>query len=48
VYNNMPPIGLGEATRLVPATGRKATAAARAGVREERYPEGAPTEGIEV
>ena len=31
VYNNMPPIGLGEATRLVPATGRKATAAARAG-----------------
>jgi hypothetical protein len=48
VYNNVPPIGLGEATRLVPATGRKATAAARAGIREESYPEGAPTEGIEV
>jgi hypothetical protein len=48
VYNNMPPIGLGTATSLVPAAGRKATAASRAGVREEPYPEGAPTEGIEV
>jgi hypothetical protein len=48
VYNNMPPIGLGEATSLVPAAGRKATAAGRAGIREEDYPEGAPTEGIEV
>jgi hypothetical protein len=48
VYNNMPAIGLGMATRLVPAAGRKATAASRAGVREERYPEGAPTTGIEV
>jgi hypothetical protein len=48
VYNNMPPIGLGEATRLVPAAGRKATAAGRVGLREESYPEGAPTEGIEV
>jgi hypothetical protein len=48
VYNNLPPIGLGEASRLVPATGRRATAAARAGVRDEPYPEGAPTEGIEI
>jgi hypothetical protein len=48
VYNNMPPIGLGAATRLVPAAGRKATAAGRAGLREEAYPDGAPTEGIEV
>ena len=48
VYNNMPPIGLGEATRLVPAAGRKATAASRAGVRDEPYPDGAPTEGIQI
>jgi len=48
VYNNMPPTGLGAATRLVPAAGRKATAASRAGLRDEPYPEGAPTEGIEV
>lgn len=48
VYNNMPPIGLGAATRLVPAAGRKATAAGRARMREESYPEGASTEGIEV
>jgi Domain of unknown function (DUF4188) len=48
VYNNMPPRGLGAATRLVPAAGRKATAASRAGIREEGYPEDAPTEGIEV
>jgi Domain of unknown function (DUF4188) len=48
VYNNMPPRGLGDATTLVPAAGRKATAASRAGVREEGYPAGAPTEGIEV
>jgi hypothetical protein len=48
VYNNLPPIGLGEASKLVPATGRRATAAARAGVRDEPYPEDAPTEGIEV
>jgi hypothetical protein len=48
VYNNMPAIGLGEATTLVPAAGRRATAAGRAGIREEAYPEGAPTERIEV
>jgi Domain of unknown function (DUF4188) len=48
IYNNMPPLGLGDATALVPAAGRKATAAGRAGIREEPYPEGAPTEGIEV
>lgn len=47
-YNNMPPIGLGMATSLVAAAGRKATAASRAGVRDEAYPEGAPTNGIEV
>jgi hypothetical protein len=35
VYNNMPPTGLGTATSLAPAAGRKATAAGRAGVREE-------------
>jgi len=44
----MPPIGLGEATDLVPAAGRNATAAGRAGIREEAYPEGAPTEEIQV
>ena len=48
IYNNMPPLGLGNATALIPAAGRRATAAGRAGVREEPYPEGAPTEGIEV
>jgi hypothetical protein len=48
VYNNMPPIGLGEATTLVAAAGRKATAASRAGVRDEPYPAGAPTEGIAI
>ena len=48
VYNNMPPTGLGEATALVPAAGRKATAASRVGVRDESYPEGAPTERIEL
>jgi Domain of unknown function (DUF4188) len=48
VYNNMPPIGLGAATSLVPAAGRKATAAGRAGIRQEPYPEEASTEGIEV
>ena len=48
VYNNMPPIGLGAATNLVPAVGRKATAARRAGVRDEAYPEDALTDGIQV
>ena len=48
VYNNMPPTGLGAATRLIPAAGRKATAAGRAGLRVEAYPEGAPTQGMEV
>jgi Domain of unknown function (DUF4188) len=48
IYNNMPPTGLGMATSLAPAAGRKATAASRAGVRDEPYPEGAPTEGIEI
>jgi hypothetical protein len=48
VYNNMPPIGLGMATSLVPAAGRKATAAGRAGIRDESYPAGAPTDRIEV
>jgi Domain of unknown function (DUF4188) len=33
VYNNMPPIGLGAVSRLIPAAGRKATAAGRAGIR---------------
>jgi hypothetical protein len=48
VYNNTPPLGLGKVTNLVPAAGRKATAASRAGLRDEPYPEEAPTEGIEV
>lgn len=48
VYNNMPPSGLGAATRLVPAAGRRATAAGRAGRREEPYPEEARTGGIET
>lgn len=48
VYNNMPPIGLGAATSLVPAAGRKATAASRAGIRQEPYPEDASAGGIEV
>jgi Domain of unknown function (DUF4188) len=48
VYNNMPPAGLGAATKLVPAAGRKATAASRAGVRDEAYPAEAGTERIEV
>jgi Domain of unknown function (DUF4188) len=48
VYNNMPALGLGAAARLVPAAGRKATAAGRAGIRDEPYPEGAPTGRIDV
>lgn len=48
VYNNMPPTGLGAATRLVAASGRKATAASRAGLREEPYPSDASAQGIEV
>ena len=48
VYNNMPPTGLGAFTKLVPAAGRKASAASRAGVRDEPYAEGAPTERIDV
>jgi hypothetical protein len=48
VYNNMPATGLGKVGKLVPAAGRKAAAASRAGVREESYAEGAPTEGIEI
>ncbi len=45
VYNHMPPVGLGEVTSLVPAAGRKATAASRAGVRDEPDPDEAPTDG---
>jgi hypothetical protein len=48
VYNNMPPTGLGAASKLVPAAGRKATAASRAGIREEEYPPDAATERISV
>ena len=44
----MPATGLGKVGTLVPAAGRKAAAASRAGVREEGYAEGAPTEGIEI
>ena len=48
VYNNMPPTGLGAVSKLVPAVGRKASAASRAKVREEVYPEEADAGGIEV
>lgn len=48
VYNNMPPTGLGAVAELVPATGRRAAAASRAGVREESYPADAPTGRIDV
>jgi fumigallin biosynthesis monooxygenase-like protein len=48
VYNNMPPSGLGAATKIVPATGRRASAASRARVRDEPYPVDAPTDGIEI
>ncbi len=49
VYGNMPPTGLGAVTKLVPASGRKSTAAKRAGIRDdEAYPEGAGSERIEV
>ncbi|MBI5946929.1 MAG: DUF4188 domain-containing protein [Chloroflexi bacterium] len=34
VYNNMPDYGLAKATKIVPAAGRKATAAGRLGYRE--------------
>lgn len=48
IYNNTPPTGLGTAATLVRAGGRKATAAGRAGIREETYPDGALTEQIQV
>jgi Domain of unknown function (DUF4188) len=48
VYNNMPPTGLGAVSKLVPAAGRKAAAASRAGVRDEAYPADAPTDRISV
>ncbi len=48
VYNNMPATGLGAASRLVPAAGRRASAASRAGRREEPYPADALTQRIEI
>ncbi len=48
VYNNVPPTGLGAATKLGPASGRKATAAGRAGIREGSYPEDALDPGISI
>jgi Domain of unknown function (DUF4188) len=48
VYNNMPAIGLGEATALVPAAGRRASAAGRAGIRDEGYAGGVPTDRIDT
>ena len=42
VYNNMPPDRSRRGVALVPAAGRKATAAGRAGIRDEPYPEGRP------
>jgi Domain of unknown function (DUF4188) len=48
VYNNMPPTGLGAISKLVPAAGRKAAAASRAGVSDERYPAEAISGRIEV
>jgi hypothetical protein len=43
----MPPTGLGTVATLVPAAGRKATAAGGAEVREAAYPDRAPAERIE-
>jgi hypothetical protein len=48
VYNNMPPTGLGAVAKLVPASGRKAAAASRAGVRDEPYPAAAISGSIEL
>jgi hypothetical protein len=48
IYNNMPPTSLSTVATLVPAAGRKATAASRAGLRDEAYPDGARTERIEA
>jgi Monooxygenase af470-like len=48
VYNNMPPTGLGAVAELVPAAGRKAAAASRAGVRDAAYPVDAATDKIEL
>lgn len=46
VYNNMPPIGLGTVGTLVPAAGRKAAAASRAGRGDTTYPTDALTDSI--
>ena len=48
VYNNMPPIGLGAVSRLIPAAGRKASAAGRAGDSRRALSRGAPTDRIDV
>lgn len=48
VYNNMPPTGLGAVSKLVPAAGRKAAAASRAGLRDEAYPAAAATDKIDL
>jgi hypothetical protein len=48
VYNNMPAVGLGAASKLAPAAGRKATAAGRSGRGEAAYPAEALDDGIEV
>ncbi len=48
VYNNMPATGLGAASSLVPAAGRRATAAGRAGLGEKPYPADAVTRRVEI
>jgi Domain of unknown function (DUF4188) len=48
IYNNMPPIGLGAVGTIVPAAGRRATAASRSGLREPDYPQEALTGRVEV
>jgi len=48
VYNNMPPTGLGAASRLERAAGRRATAAGRAGIREELDPSGVPRADLDA
>lgn len=48
VYNNMPATGLGGVTKQVPAAGRKAAAAGRAGIRDESYPAEAISDRIDV
>ena len=44
IYNNMPPHGLGKYAGIVPASGRRTTAAGRAGLSDETSTEPVPEE----